>query len=211
MLGVGSLLYVAGLLLAALQEGWKKGIGSSKTAHDPAMAALATDLKHMNQFLVNQKDLLSETAFNEFLASQAKVFVTRFQSASLTTAESSTLSSVLMEGPWTKGQKEELGRALATGLVGDQPAKGQRRPSQDMSSWPCYMTDKDFDVLESSVHNLVKINALISRCILLGLHLPSTSAVKHIISSAVDCNLDGLGCFDGVSLTGFLTVYIFPA
>ena len=174
------------------------------------MTALVTDLQHMNTFLVNQKDLMSEAAFNELLASQAKVFGTRLQSSSLTMAESSTLSAVLMEGPWTKSQKEELGRALATGLAGDQP-KGTRRPSQDMSSWPYYMTDKDFDVLASSVHNLVKINALISRCILLGLHLPSTSAVKHIISTAVDCNLDGLGCFDGVSLTGFLTVYIFPA
>lgn len=156
-------------------------------------AALETDLVHMHKFLLNQKEMVSEKVFNDLMAAQVKVFANRLEAAKLTAGEGANLSSVLMNGPWTHDHKRVLGEALANGMGGGQPAK-QRRASQQMASFPCYLTDSDIEQLQRDCHSLVKVETLVQRCVSLGLHLPSTSAVKHIVSTAVDCAPDCLIC-----------------
>ncbi|CAK9054415.1 unnamed protein product [Durusdinium trenchii] len=146
--------------------------------------ALEADLVHMHKFLLNQKEMMSEKVFSDLMAAQVKVFTSRLEAAKLTAGEGANLSSVLMNGPWTHAQKGELGQALAKGLAGDLPTKGGRRPSQQMTSFPCYLTDSDLEHLQSDTHSLVKVEKLVQRCVSLSLHLPSTSAVKHIVSTA---------------------------
>ena len=156
--------------------------------------ALEAELVHMHKFLLNQKEMMSEKVFSDLMAAQVKVFTSRLEAAKLTAGEGANLSSVLMNGPWTHAQKGELGQALAKGLAGDLPTKGGRRPSQQMTSFPCYLTDSDLEHLQSDTHSLVKVEKLVQRCVSLSLHLPSASAVKHIVSTAVDCNPDCLIC-----------------
>ena len=117
---------------------------------------------------------------------QVKFFEKRLdQVGSLTFDEASSQSSCFGDGPWTGAQKEAFARKLGE-CANSNAAKKGRRPLQTFKGFSLYLTLSEKTLLQSDAHNLVKLDAVINRCFLIGLHLPSESCSGHVVATAID-------------------------
>ena len=147
---------------------------------------LLSELKSMCGFLDAQKKLLSPEAFANMRDNQVKFFELRLdQVGSLTFDEASSLSSSFGDGPWTSVQKETFARKLSE-CANTHAAKKGRRPLQTLKGFSLYLTLSEKTLLQGDAHNLVKLDAVINRCFLIGLHLPSESCSGHVVATAID-------------------------
>ena len=147
---------------------------------------LLSELKSMCCFLDAQKKLISPETFENMRNNQVKFFEQRLdQVGSLTFDEASSLSSCFGDGPWTGDQKEAFARKLGE-CANSQAAKRGRRPLQTLKGFSLYLTLSEKTLLQSDSHNLVKLDAVINRCFLIGLHLPSESCSGHVVATAID-------------------------
>ena len=95
----------------------------------------------------------------------------------------------LSQGPWSETQKNLLGTALADAVSAVPSTKKARRPMQELMAFRSYLTGDDLRVMGSDVGAMVKVGLAVERCAALGLHLPNTGTLKHIIASLCDCHL----------------------
>ena len=147
---------------------------------------LLSELKSMCGFLDAQKKLLSPEAFANMRDNQVKFFELRLgQVGSLTFDEASSLSSCFGDGPWTSVQKETFAKNLGE-CANTHAAKKGRRPLQTLKGFSLYLTLSEKTLLQGDAHNLVKLDAVVNRCFLIGLHLPSESCSGHVVATAID-------------------------
>ncbi|CAE7346527.1 unnamed protein product [Symbiodinium sp. CCMP2592] len=88
-------------------------------------------------------------------------------------------------GPWSVDQTKAFSEVLAKGVSATSGSKGSknRRENQLCSSFECYLSEKDVEVLtsDSSIH--IKLDTAASRCCRLRLTLPSEQCVKSILAA----------------------------
>ena len=93
-------------------------------------ATLIADLRHTNDFLNQQRNILSEAAFGETLAGQTKMFETRMKTAQgrIGPDQAREISELISGGPWTAPLKERLGAALNQTLLTMEGSNVQGSP-----------------------------------------------------------------------------------
>ena len=93
-------------------------------------ATLIADLRHTNDFLNQQRNILSEAAFGETLAGQTKMFETRMKAAQgrIGPDQAREISELISGGPWTAPLKERLGAALNQTLLTMEGSNVQGSP-----------------------------------------------------------------------------------
>lgn len=153
------------------------------------MSSLEEDLRHTQTFLWNQKKILEPGQFAKTVDAQVEQWCQRFKSNKLVPSMSAALSNMLSQGPWSETQKNLLGTALADAVSAVPSTKKARRPMQELKAFRSYLTGDDLRVMGSDVGAMVKVGLAVERCAALGLHLPNTGTLKHIIASLCDCHL----------------------
>ena len=94
---------------------------------------------------------------------------------------------------------ERISAAAASGVT-ERPS---RRPLQTVQGFASFLTQKDM-LEDQGVHSSVKLQCVVSRCVGLGMHLPSEPTVKHIIATCIDL---GLQAADSASKYRLLTEF----
>ena len=147
--------------------------------------SMEKELKGIHAFLEGQRRLLDSSGFAGVQDQQCRAWVARLQHSGLTPHESAALAEVIADGPWLAAQKQQLGQALAASVAARTPAA--RRRLQTVVGFGAYLTDSDMQFLVGNSHALHKLELLATRCVRLGIHLPSETTVRHIVACAVDC------------------------
>ena len=125
-------------------------------------ATLLADLRHTNDFLNQQRNILSDAGFRETLEGQTKMFETRMIAAQgrVGPEQAREISELISGGPWTAPLKERLGAALNRSLLAAEAPEMQgsspKRVSQECFSFARYLTAKDLEVLASDCANSTK-------------------------------------------------------
>ena len=165
---------------------------------------LISDLRHTNDFLNQQRNILSEKGFKETLAGQTKMFETRLLKSQgmIGTEHARQLSELLSGGPWDADMKERLGSALNKALLPKEGAVhgasgSPRRANQECLCFTKYLTAKELEVLASDCHHSTKVETLMMRMEKIGLHLATERTYASIVGSAAQ-----LGIKLGANLTG---------
>ena len=100
------------------------------------------------------------------------------------------MSRALSEGSWTAAQQERLGNMLSEAIAHGGVQKAQRRPMQTLQGFSAYLTEADVLMLQDEdAHSSSKLQTIVSRCVGLGLHLPSEITFKHLIATACDLGM----------------------
>lgn len=152
-------------------------------------ATLLADLRHTNDFLNQQRNILSDAGFRETLEGQTKMFETRMIAAQgrVGPEQAREISELISGGPWTAPLKERLGAALNRSLLAAEAPEMQgsspKRVSQECFSFARYLTAKDLEVLASDCANSTKVETLMLRMDKVGLHLPTERTYGSIIGS----------------------------
>lgn len=162
------------------------------------MSWLVKELEKVNQFLEGQAKILSRESMGNLLNAQCKQFMQVMKRAgtAVDIASAGELSKLIAQGPWGNNQKEHLGGALTEVVAGVQPDSSNpspraRRPSQTLKGIACFLTQSDLETLKNpEALNAVKIQTMVSRCYLMGLHLPSETTVQHIVASGLDLGME---------------------
>ena len=149
---------------------------------------LLADLAHIHAFMDSQKQVQKQEAWDKMVNNQAVAWQLRIQSANITMEEATNLTKVFAQGPWSEDHLAKFGALLADQLTNAKSPP--RRPNQSITAFGAYLTDSDLATLsDDSVHYVIKVQALVDRCFVLQLHLPSEVAIKHIIKTAIDCGV----------------------
>ena len=138
----------------------------------------------MHAFLEGQSRLLDGPGLAAVQEQQCRVWVARLQNGGLSPQESAAVAGLIADGPWLPAQKQKLGEALAASLATSKP--GARRRLQTVVGFGSYLTDGDMQFLAGDSHALHKLELLATRCVRLGIHLPSETTSRHIVACAVD-------------------------
>ena len=152
-------------------------------------ATLLADLRHTNDFLNQQRNILSDAGFRETLEGQTKMFETRMIAAQgrVGPEQAREISELISGGPWTAPLKERLGAALNRSLLAAEAPEMQgsspKRVLQECFSFARYLTAKDLEVLASDCANSTKVETLMLRMDKVGLHLPTERTCGSIIGS----------------------------
>ena len=166
---------------------------------------LVKDMRHIHEFLDAQKKLVSAETMGKMQDGQAHSFARQLENSRLSLADAAALASTVAEGPWTALQAAMLGERISAAAASGVTERPSRRPLQTVQGFASFLTQKDIDMLEDQgVHSSVKLQCVVSRCVGLGMHLPSEPTVKHIIATCIDL---GLQAADSASKYRLLTEF----
>ena len=164
------------------------------------MSSLVSDLKQLHDFIQGQSKILSMEALGKLLESQAEQLSLLWgrDGSQINMMTLGELSSLVAAGPWSNSQQEKLANVLGTvaaRLTKSENPSGKafsgRRPSQHLKAFTPYLTASDLASLSSDAHNAIKIKTLVTRCYLMGLHLPSEPTIQHVVSTGLSLGIAG--------------------
>ena len=132
------------------------------------------DIQHIMEMLETQQTALPDADMTKAIAIQSGNVLRRLRSLrGMTPEQSVELQSLLLSGPWTDNQKEDMVMVLTV-----EHAKGEAKTaspqSQVVEDFVGFLSVQDVQVLSnSSVTHLAKIQVLADRCMSIGVVKPT--------------------------------------
>ena len=148
----------------------------------------------MEEFEATQKYLASTNSHAECAQQQCSFWIRRLSQMSLEPGQAISWITTMKMGPWTPEQLELLIQGVNSAVLRHGSGARGRRSSQTVDDFSAYLTKADHAILEGDGNLTVKLNALVARMVLLGIHLPSERSIGVILSQA---NAMGLEMGDG--------------
>ena len=155
--------------------------------------ALKGTMQQLGQFLLQQKGTIPDPTYADMLQTHVSSLKTAFQKlAKVTPSEATDLSRCIAEGPWNQEQKTELCQLLSDKLA----ATGTTNPTEETKTQDCprfgaYLSQEDRRVLADPAQSETqKLHQLASRCMKIGLVLPSETCKGRILASGVAAGLE---------------------
>ena len=155
--------------------------------------ALKGTMQQLGQFLLQQKGTIPDPTYADMLQTHVSSLKTAFQKlAKVTPSEATDLSRCIAEGPWNQEQKTELCQLLSDKLA----STGTTNPTEETKTQDCprfgaYLSQEDRRVLADPAQSETqKLHQLASRCMKIGLVLPSETCKGRILASGVAAGLE---------------------
>ena len=136
---------------------------------------LKESIESLHAFLQAQKDVLGVDVLGSVRKSHKDALVGKISGlATLTADDATAIVQCLAQGPWTPEEISELSRATNDQVLKATAAKPPRRPNQTCACFAGYLSRKDCETLgQPDVSHAVKPDVLATRCVKMGLVLPS--------------------------------------
>ncbi|CAE7455179.1 unnamed protein product [Symbiodinium sp. CCMP2592] len=155
--------------------------------------ALKGTMEQLGQFLLQQKGTIPDLSYANMLQTHVSTLKNGLQKlAKVTPSEATDLSRSIAAGPWNPEQKTELCQVLSDKLA----ATGSSSPTEETKTQECprfgaFLSQDDRRILaDPSQSESQKLHQLASRCMKIGLVLPSESCKGRILASGVAAGLD---------------------
>ena len=148
------------------------------------------DIQHIMEMLETQQTALPDADMTKAIAIQSGNVLRRLRSLrGMTPEQSVELQSLLLSGPWTDNQKEDMVMVLTV-----EHAKGEAKTaspqSQVVEDFVGCLSVQDVQVLSNpSVTHLAKIQVLADRCMSIGVVKPTEVSYKNVLSAGVAAGL----------------------
>ena len=134
---------------------------------------LLHDMKALDELLGAQQKIASKSSFETMLTNQFRFMMAKLDhvAGQVSIGEAAAISNALATSLWTVQQREALAEKVSSCTTLGSNKKG-RRPLQT-----------------SDAHSMVKMEGVVTRCMALGLHLPSEPTVAGIVATMIDCGI----------------------
>ena len=148
------------------------------------------DIQHIQDMLEAQQTALPDADITKAIAIQSGNVMRRLRSIRVMTPEQSgELQSLLLSGPWTDNQKEDMLMVLTV-----EHAKGEAKTSSPQSQvvedFVGFLSVQDVQVLsDPAVTHLAKVKVLADRCMAIGVVRPTEVSYKNVLSAGVAAGL----------------------
>jgi CRISPR/Cas system-associated endoribonuclease Cas2 len=111
-----------------------------------AVAALKTDLQSMQHYLFSLEAIMSSSALADAKSHQCQFFKDRIGAlGNINPACAAEINKLIVNGPWTQPQQEELCTKLGSMVSVTVTAVRGHRKTQTMQHWNNYMTQPELD------------------------------------------------------------------
>ena len=129
----------------------------------------------LHAFLKTQETILAADALAEVRKSHKMALTSRVQSLpELPATEATELVQLIAQGPWLADDVKELSQVINTKMMKSIGEKPVRRQNQTCASFAGYLSKQDCQVLsQQDITHAVKLDILATRCVKVGLILPS--------------------------------------
>ena len=129
----------------------------------------------LHAFLKTQETILAADALAEVRKSHKMALTSRIQALpELPATEATELVQLIAQGPWLADDVKELSQVINGKMmksIGEKPA---RRQNQTCASFAGYLSKQECQVLsQQDIAHAVKLDTLATRCVKVGLILPS--------------------------------------
>ena len=144
----------------------------------------------MEELEATQKYLASTSSHADCTQQQCTLWVRRLSQMSLEPGLAISWISTIRRGPWTPEQLELLIQGVNSAVLRHGSGSRGRRSSQTVDDFSAYLTKADHAILQGDGNLTVKLNALVTRMVLVGIHLPSERTIGVILSQASAMGLE---------------------
>ena len=129
----------------------------------------------LHAFLKTQETILAADALAEVRKSHKMALTSRIQSLpELPATEATELVQLIAQGPWLADDVKELSQVINGKMMKSIGEKPVRRQNQTCASFAGYLSKQDCQVLsQQDITQAVKLDVLATRCVKVGLILPS--------------------------------------
>ena len=159
------------------------------------------ELKLIQEYLRSQQTVLSSTNMQSVLEQQCTTWETKLRSTVIQPQDASKFVVELGQGPWQEAHKIRLASAIDDAVCGSVQPSSRRRESQTLNDFGPFLSVKDMACLrDRDMPSSVKIDQLVSRMLVLGLHLPTEPTVKAVAVAGMAAGIVCPTPHDGLTL-----------
>ena len=159
------------------------------------------ELKLIQEYLRSQQTVLSSTNMQSVLEQQCTTWETKLRSTVIQPQDASKFVVELGQGPWQEAHKMRLASAIDDAVCGSVQPSSRRRESQTLNDFGPFLSVKDMACLrDRDMPSSVKIDQLVSRILVLDLHLPTEPTVKAVAVAGMAAGIVCPTPHDGLTL-----------
>ena len=159
------------------------------------------ELKLIQEYLRSQQTVLSSTNMQSVLEQQCTTWETKLRSTVIQPQDASKFVVELGQGPWQEAHKMRLASAIDDAVCGSVQPSSRRRESQTLNDFGPFLSVKDMACLrDRDMPSSVKIDQLVSRMLVLALHLPTEPTVKAVAVAGMAAGIVCPTPHDGLTL-----------
>ena len=156
------------------------------------MDALLNHIKCTAEFLkVNVSNFTEETR-REITKGQLQQLIQKVAGLQELTPEGATSLTKAMQGTFfTDQDREAWATAVSNRLIGCTTAMSKgRRPNQKVEDFSSYLTPTDVAVLAGEGNLYTKLETLVSRCLAVGMTIPSETSIRQILAAGIAAGIN---------------------
>ena len=139
------------------------------------MKSIGEFLQHTNSMAPDVKERIAQNQLDQLLHKLSLINV-------LTTEQATTLSGHFEGSCFSDSHRATWVEAVSSKIAAGNRSSG-RKPNQVLLHFGAYLTPSEVQLLQGDGNVAVKLEALVTRCIMIGLTNPSEQTIGHVITS----------------------------